>query len=124
MTYHSNLGQAAQPISPAYFPSAQRPVAYSDSAQRAALFLPASSSMSMVPASTQPSPPPPVYAQTATMEPSGTPAPGPAPGPEYYDEPAAEKPAANGEPNYLLWGGLALLLVAAGGGVYYYTRKR
>lgn len=28
------------------------------------------------------------------------------------------------EPNYMLWGGLALLLAAAGGGLYYYSRKK
>lgn len=36
-------------------------------------------------------------------------------------EPEAKDTA---EPNYMLWGGLALLLAVAGGGVYYYSRGK
>lgn len=38
--------------------------------------------------------------------------------------PATDKAAATGEPNYMLWGGIALLALIAGGGVYYYGKKK
>lgn len=45
--------------------------------------------------------------------------------PVKQTEPQPEpEPKDASEPNYMLWGGLALLVVAAGGGLYYYSRKK
>lgn len=38
--------------------------------------------------------------------------------------PVKEEPSVASKPNYMLWGGLALLVVAAGGGLYYASRGK
>lgn len=60
-------------------------------------------------------------AETGMMVPPPPAIPGTGPGTQYVP-PSEEAPTD--KPNYMLWGGLALLVVAAGGGLYYYSKKK